>query len=136
MRVQLGGKEKGVVKREFQEVSIPRHLMVGSSEVSVYQFMLATFLIKVVFLVRTFLLWLFQALFDFIAHELAMFVKKEGEDFHIPPDKQRELGFTFSFPTRQTSIASGTLIKWTKGFNIEEVVSLRLYSCFVMSYVV
>ncbi|XP_031109439.1 hexokinase-1 [Ipomoea triloba] len=94
MRVQLGGKEKGVVNREFQEVSIPRHLMVGSSE----------------------------ALFDFIAHELAMFVKKEGEDFHIPPDKQRELGFTFSFPTRQTSIASGTLIKWTKGFNIEEVV--------------
>jgi hypothetical protein len=36
---------------------------------------------------------------------------------------QRQLGFTFSFPVKQTSIASGTLIKWTKGFTIDEMVS-------------
>jgi hexokinase len=37
--------------------------------------------------------------------------------------KQRELGFTFSFPVRQTSIASGALIKWTKEFAVDDAVS-------------
>lgn len=97
MRVQLGGKGKGIVNREFQEVSIPPHLMSGSSS---------------------------DALFDFIATTLAAFVQKEGDEFHLLPGRQRELGFTFSFPIRQTSIASGTLIKWTKGFSIEETVGL------------
>jgi hexokinase len=36
--------------------------------------------------------------------------------------KQRELGFTFSFPVRQTSIASGLLIKWTKAFAVDDAV--------------
>ncbi|PQQ10653.1 hexokinase-1 [Prunus yedoensis var. nudiflora] len=94
IRVQLGGKEKRVVKQEFDEVSIPPNLMTGTSE----------------------------ALFDFIAETLAKFVATEGEGFHPAPGRQRELGFTFSFPVWQTSIASGTLIKWTKGFNIEDAV--------------
>ncbi|KAJ0977428.1 hypothetical protein J5N97_012902 [Dioscorea zingiberensis] len=94
MRVQLGGKERRVVKEESKEVSIPPHLMVGSSD----------------------------ELFDFIAAELAKFVASEGEGFHLSVGRQRELGFTFSFPVRQTSIASGTLIKWTKGFSIEETI--------------
>ncbi|KAH7682024.1 Hexokinase protein [Dioscorea alata] len=76
------------------EVSISPNLMVGSSD----------------------------ELFDFIAAELAKFVASEGEGFHLSAGRQRELGFTFSFPVRQTSIASGTLIKWTKGFSIEETV--------------
>ncbi|XP_059634893.1 hexokinase-1-like [Cornus florida] len=94
LRVQLGGKDKRVVKQEFEEVSIPPHLMVGSSD----------------------------ALFNFIAEALAKFVATEGEHFHLSPGRQRELGFTFSFPVRQTSIAGGTLIKWTKGFSIEDTV--------------
>ncbi|XP_022893292.1 hexokinase-2-like [Olea europaea var. sylvestris] len=97
LRVQLGGKEKRVVKKESEELSIPPHLMVGSS----------------------------HELFDFIAKALANFVTTEGEDFVLPPGRQRELGFTFSFPVRQLSLASGTLIKWTKGFLIEDVVSFR-----------
>ncbi|KAM5547555.1 hypothetical protein ABKV19_001843 [Rosa sericea] len=94
LRVQLGGKEKRVIKQEFDEVSIPPHLMTGTSE----------------------------GLFDFIAEALAKFVATEGEGFHPAPGRLRELGFTFSFPVWQTSIASGTLIKWTKGFNIEDAV--------------
>lgn len=35
LRVHLGGKEKGVISQEFDEVSIPPQLMTGSSEVSV-----------------------------------------------------------------------------------------------------
>ncbi|XP_058732239.1 hexokinase-1-like [Vicia villosa] len=94
LRVHLGGKDKGVVNQEFDEVSIPPHLMTGSSE----------------------------GLFDFIAAALAKFVESEPEGFHPPPGRQRELGFTFSFPVKQTSISSGTLIKWTKGFSIDDTV--------------
>ncbi|KAL8118682.1 hypothetical protein AgCh_016266 [Apium graveolens] len=63
-----------------------------------------------------------QELFDYIAAELAKFVAQEGERFHLPPGRKRELGFTFSFPVMQTSIASGTLVRWTKGFSIEDAV--------------
>nr|BBO36632.1 hexokinase 1 [Dianthus caryophyllus] len=94
LRVKLGGKEKGVVQQEFEEVSIPPELIDGTSE----------------------------QLFDYIAEALAKFVATESEGLHPEPNKQRELGFTFSFPVKQTSIASGTLIRWTKGFNIEDVV--------------
>ncbi|XP_073262367.1 hexokinase-1 isoform X2 [Populus alba] len=95
IRVLLGGKDGGVVKQEFEEVSIPPHLMTGSSD----------------------------ALFGFIATALANFVATESEGLHPSPGRQRELGFTFSFPVRQTSIASGNLIKWTKGFLIDDVVN-------------
>ncbi|XXG64334.1 hypothetical protein AAC387_Pa05g2316 [Persea americana] len=94
LRVQLGGKDGRVVKQEFTEVSIPLHLMTGTAD----------------------------ALFDYIATELARFVGTEGDEFHLSVGRQRELGFTFSFPVRQTSISSGTLIKWTKGFSIEDAV--------------
>ncbi|KAL6851612.1 hypothetical protein ACP4OV_020176 [Aristida adscensionis] len=94
IRVQLGGREKRVVKQQYEEVSIPPHLMVGTS----------------------------LELFDFIAAALAKFVETEGADFHLPEGRQRELGFTFSFPVHQTSISSGTLIKWTKGFSINGTV--------------
>eukprot|EP01018_Ginkgo_biloba_P026395 Gb_18025 [translate_table: standard] len=90
LRVQLGGKEGRVIDQEFEEVSIPANLMVGTKE----------------------------ELFDYIASALARFVSREGENFCLPPGQQRELGFTFSFPVKQTSIASGTLIKWSKGFSV------------------
>ncbi|KAG6658367.1 hexokinase-1-like isoform X2 [Carya illinoinensis] len=94
LRVQLGGQGKHIINQEFDEVAIPRHLMTGSS----------------------------HELFDFIAAALAKFVATESEGFHPAPGRQRELGFTFSFPVRQLSISSGTLIKWTKGFDIEDAV--------------
>ncbi|KAF6991179.1 hypothetical protein CFC21_008290 [Triticum aestivum] len=94
LRVQLGGREKRVAKQQYQEVSIPPHLMVGTS----------------------------LELFDFIAAVLAKFVETEGDEFHLPMGRQRELGFTFSFPVNQLSISSGTLIKWTKGFSINGTV--------------
>lgn len=64
-----------------------------------------------------------QELFDYIAAELAKFVAQENQDFQVSPGRQRELGFTFSFPVMQTSLASGNLVKWTKGFNIDGTVS-------------
>ncbi|CAI0425602.1 unnamed protein product [Linum tenue] len=94
MRVVLGGQEERVVKQESVEVSIPPHVMTATSD----------------------------ELFDFIAQALKIFVDTEGEDMRLSPGRQRELGFTFSFPVNQTSISSGNLIKWTKGFSIDDTV--------------
>ncbi|KAI3833638.1 hypothetical protein MKX03_022416 [Papaver bracteatum] len=82
-----------VVKQEYTEVSIPRELMTSATS---------------------------SQQLDFIAKELARFIATEGEGFFLPPGSQRELSFTFSFPVKQLSIASGTLIRWTKGFSIDE----------------
>ncbi|KAB5514364.1 hypothetical protein DKX38_028270 [Salix brachista] len=80
IRVLLGGRDGGVVKQEFEEVSIPPHLMTGSSD----------------------------ALFDYIATALANFVATEGEGLHPSPGKQRELGFTFSFPVGEDVVGELT----------------------------
>lgn len=41
LRVQLGGKDGGIISQEFTEVSIPPNLMVGTSNVSLV-FLLAS----------------------------------------------------------------------------------------------
>uniref|UniRef100_A0A453E6J4 Phosphotransferase n=1 Tax=Aegilops tauschii subsp. strangulata TaxID=200361 RepID=A0A453E6J4_AEGTS len=46
----------------------------------------------------------------------------EEQGTSLSNGKTRELGFTFSFPVRQRSVASGTLVKWTKAFSIEDAV--------------
>jgi len=59
-------------------------------------------------------------LFDFIAESVLRFTMK-----HPFPCQQETskilLGFTFSFPVEQTSLNSGTLIHWTKGFQTSGV---------------
>nr|CAB3471904.1 unnamed protein product [Digitaria exilis] len=93
LKVQLGGNQKHVVNCDSKEVSIPPQLMSGSS-----------------------------SLFGFIASELAKFVADEENCTNISNGKKRELGFTFSFPVKQRSVASGTLVKWTKAFSIDDAV--------------
>lgn len=53
----------------------------------------------------------------------------------VPAGTQRELGFTFSFPVKQSSIAGGTLVRWTKGFNIEDAVSVEYLCSFALLYI-
>ncbi|XP_022638342.1 hexokinase-2, chloroplastic isoform X2 [Vigna radiata var. radiata] len=98
VRVQLGGKDERVIDTEFDQVSVPQDLMSATSE----------------------------ELFDFIASGLAKFVSKEDGRFHISPGRKREIGFTFSFPVKQTSIDSGILIKWTKGFAVSGTAESNL----------
>ncbi|RAL47381.1 hypothetical protein DM860_013346 [Cuscuta australis] len=100
LRVQLGGKEERVVSTEFEQLSIPQELMFGTSE----------------------------ELFNFIASALAKFAQ-EGEKCHMPPGRTREIGFTFSFPVRQTSVKSGILINWTKGFAVSGTVGKDVAAC-------
>ncbi|CAA6663197.1 unnamed protein product [Spirodela intermedia] len=102
LKVQLGGRDGRVVETELQYAQIPQELMFGTTE----------------------------ELFDFIASELARFVSKEGgRSLHLPQGKKWELGFTFSFPVKQTSVDSGILIKWTKGFSVSGTAGRDVVAC-------
>uniref|UniRef100_M1ALJ6 Phosphotransferase n=1 Tax=Solanum tuberosum TaxID=4113 RepID=M1ALJ6_SOLTU len=101
LRVQLGGKEERVVATEFEQVSIPPELMFATSE----------------------------ELFDFIASALGKFAQKEGGNFELQQGRTREIGFTFSFPVKQTSIRTGILIKWTKGFAVSGTAGKDVVAC-------
>lgn len=71
-------------------------------------------------------------LFTFLARQIESFLRIHHNE-HFEAHKRRrandatvedlfDLGFTFSFPVRQFGINSGTLIRWTKGFNIPDAV--------------
>ncbi|RHZ55921.1 glucokinase glkA [Aspergillus thermomutatus] len=71
-------------------------------------------------------------LFLFLARQIEAFLRihhNEHFEAHLrrrrEPDNEEDLfdlGFTFSFPVRQLGINKGTLIRWTKGFNIPDAV--------------
>ncbi|KAL9234802.1 hypothetical protein vseg_009628 [Gypsophila vaccaria] len=107
LRVHLGGRSSGITKLDVERKPIPEHLMTSTCE----------------------------DLFDFIAESLKEFVDKEkdeGSDF--PSVSRRELGFTFSFPVKQTSISSGILMKWTKGFSIHDMMGKDVCDCLQQAF--
>ncbi|KAI1400649.1 hypothetical protein F4819DRAFT_509169 [Hypoxylon fuscum] len=76
-------------------------------------------------------------LFGFLAKQIELFLRTHHEDHfeaHIrrrqtvsTPEGYRDeqifrLGFTFSFPVKQVGINKGTLMRWTKGFDIPDAV--------------
>lgn len=74
-------------------------------------------------------------LFSFLAKQIELFLKAHHEEHYAGTLKRREtgeggfteeeifnLGFTFSFPVRQIGINKGMLMRWTKGFDIEDAV--------------
>lgn len=78
-----------------------------------------------------------KELFSFLAKQIEAFLKTHHNDhFQAHIERKRDasatdesadeeifqLGFTFSFPVNQSGINKGTLIRWTKGFDIEEAV--------------
>ncbi|KAH6373028.1 phosphotransferase [Parastagonospora nodorum] len=75
--------------------------------------------------------------FDWVARVVQGFVKANdlGANTPDPGLTQRQsksafsLGFTFSHAVQQTSINSGTLIRWSKGFDIDGVVGLDVCAC-------
>ncbi|EEA25578.1 hypothetical protein TMatcc_006192 [Talaromyces marneffei ATCC 18224] len=71
----------------------------------------------------------YKPLFDFIAGKIGDFlVENSASDakghngIHDQRATPYRLGFTFSFTCEQTSLASGTLIRWDKGWDIPEAV--------------
>ncbi|EEB09298.1 hexokinase 2 [Schizosaccharomyces japonicus yFS275] len=62
-------------------------------------------------------------LIDYMVDAIEKFVKDNfPEKFGCADSEKLPLGFTFSFPMSQTSITESKLLRWTKGFNIPEVV--------------
>lgn len=76
-------------------------------------------------------------LFAFLAKQIELFLKTHhGEHYNTHLERRASyvgfgamkeeeifsLGFTFSFPVQQYGINKGTLIRWTKGFDIQETV--------------
>ncbi|XP_073064801.1 hexokinase-3-like [Primulina eburnea] len=101
LRVQLGGQRSAIIGHDVDRQPIPEPLMTGTSE----------------------------ELFDFIAASLKVFVEKGDNVSELSRMGKRELGFTFSFPVKQISFSSGLLIKWTKGFAIEDTVGRDVSQC-------
>ncbi|KAL8055540.1 hypothetical protein ABFX02_04G062900 [Erythranthe guttata] len=101
LRVKLGGERSSITELDVDRKPIPQHLMTSTTE----------------------------ELFDFIATSLKDFVEKEENAPEPSQGERRELGFTFSFPFKQISSSSGTLIKWTKGFSIEDMVGRDVSQC-------
>nr|XP_051228140.1 hexokinase-3 isoform X5 [Lolium perenne] len=65
-----------------------------------------------------------EDLFNFVASTLKNFIEREDGK-----DEQKALGFTFSFPVRQNSVSSGSLIRWTKGFSVGDTVGKDVARC-------
>ncbi|EMF16490.1 Hexokinase_1-domain-containing protein [Sphaerulina musiva SO2202] len=69
-------------------------------------------------------------LFGFLAKQIELFLQTHHEE-HYTSHKEKKgtseqdvfsLGFTFSFPVQQFGINKGTLIRWTKGFDIHDTI--------------
>lgn len=78
-----------------------------------------------------------KELFSFLAKQIESFLKTHHNDHfqaytegrkaenasdESPSDEIFQLGFTFSFPVNQLGINKGTLIRWTKGFDIDDAI--------------
>jgi len=61
-----------------------------------------------------------KELFLFLARSIKKFLLADRARL----DKAIDLGFTFSFPIKQRSVASGDLVVWTKGFEAKGVVGM------------
>uniref|UniRef100_A0A1I8QEZ0 Phosphotransferase n=1 Tax=Stomoxys calcitrans TaxID=35570 RepID=A0A1I8QEZ0_STOCA len=59
-----------------------------------------------------------DALFDYLAQCVDSFAREQQLD----EEHVYSMGFTFSFPMRQSSLDSGILVTWTKSFNCPSVV--------------
>jgi hexokinase len=67
-------------------------------------------------------------LFSFLAKQIETFLKTHHDD-HFEKHRNNpneveffDLGFTFSFPVDQIGINKGRLMRWTKGYDIEEAI--------------
>jgi hexokinase len=76
-----------------------------------------------------------KELFSFLAKQIEAFLKLHHEEHYACTLRRREgkagepeeeeifnLGFTFSFPVHQIGINKGMLMRWTKGFDIQDAV--------------
>lgn len=61
-----------------------------------------------------------EELFSYLAKKVKAFLDEHHQG--NADGSHLKLGFTFSFPVDQTALNRGTLLRWTKGFSIEDAV--------------
>lgn len=61
-------------------------------------------------------------LFEYLASKVEAFLAEHHGEYLCAKDGKLKLGFTFSFPVTQTALGAGTLLRWTKGFDLPDVV--------------
>ena len=61
-------------------------------------------------------------LFSYLASKIEVFLEEHHDTAKVKTSEPLKLGFTFSFPVDQTAMGKGTLIRWTKGFDIPDAV--------------
>jgi hexokinase len=105
--VDLHGDTTFTIKQS--KLAVPRHLMTATS---------------------------MSELFAFIAKQVHLFLREHHNDLlqtenteRLPGSRVKQeycrpllLGFTFSFAFEQKALNSGTLLRWTKGFNIPDAI--------------
>ncbi|KAL9049557.1 MAG: hypothetical protein Q9162_007155 [Coniocarpon cinnabarinum] len=77
----------------------------------------------------------YKDLFSFLAKQIQAFLKEHHNEHYVGHMERRgsqvegfhneevfNLGFTFSFPVQQYGLNKGTLVRWTKGFDIHDAV--------------
>lgn len=66
-----------------------------------------------------------EEFFGYLADKIEEFLKVHHEGHFAQEDVEKKIfkmGFTFSFPVDQTALNRGTLIRWTKGYDIKDAV--------------
>ncbi|KAF2458133.1 hypothetical protein BDY21DRAFT_267098, partial [Lineolata rhizophorae] len=75
-----------------------------------------------------------KELFSFLAKQIEAFLQEHHNDHYQGVTRRKkegakveeedifDMGFTFSFPVHQMAINRGTLIRWTKGFDIDDAI--------------
>lgn len=61
-----------------------------------------------------------DALFSYLGKKVDAFLQEHHAEYD--GEEHLKLGFTFSFPVNQTALNRGTLLRWTKGFDLPDCV--------------
>ncbi|KAH7380215.1 hypothetical protein DE146DRAFT_625178 [Phaeosphaeria sp. MPI-PUGE-AT-0046c] len=88
---------------EQDKILIPSALMTANSPVVLFE-------------------WVAQAVKTFVERLYPDSEESDKDNNKLDPQRSFDLGFTFSHATQQDSVASGRLIRWSKGFNIDGAV--------------
>lgn len=62
-----------------------------------------------------------EALFSYLGKKVDAFLQEHHAEYN--GEEHLKLGFTFSFPVNQTALNRGTLLRWTKGFDLPDCVN-------------
>lgn len=70
-----------------------------------------------------------ESLFELLARLVRYFLSQHHQD-QLQSSEKLKMSFTFSFPLDQTALNKGTLIRWTKGYDVPDAVNKDIVDLF------